>query len=166
MTEVRTTSSTGGEKGVKDSQLAWADPLTLIELGKVYGYGATKYAPTNWRKGYEWSKSFSALQRHLLAFWSGEDNDPESGLSHMAHAAWHCLTLMSFAAEHRNFDDRTPRRGPTHQDIIVDELSEDRFPEWTWQPDAARHPGFHNEPYDWAKSPDYITDRDRRNLLP
>jgi len=104
--EVRTVSATGGAKGEKDSQLAWCDPLTLLELGKVYGFGARKYDPSNYRKGYEWSKSFSAMMRHALAFWSGEDNDPESGLPHMAHAAWHCLTMISFMREHRQFDDR------------------------------------------------------------
>jgi hypothetical protein len=62
----------------------------------VYGFGAGKYDPTNYRKGYEFSLSISALFRHLLAFQSGENLDPESGLSHMAHVAWHALALTQW----------------------------------------------------------------------
>ncbi len=104
--EVRVVSDSGGMKGSKPAQMAWADPLALLEVAKVYGFGATKYSPTNYRQGYDWSLSYSALMRHLLAFWSGEDIDPESGLSHMAHACWHCLALLSFMREHPEYDDR------------------------------------------------------------
>ena len=38
----------------------------------------------------------NALMRHALAFWSGEDRDPESGHLHVAHVAWHALALVSF----------------------------------------------------------------------
>jgi hypothetical protein len=37
MTETRIKNPlTGGEKGSKDSQLFWAPPEALLELGKVY----------------------------------------------------------------------------------------------------------------------------------
>lgn len=53
----------------------------LAELARHYGAGAKKYADHQWRQGYEWSKSYSAIHRHLNAFWSGEDYDvcPEDG---------------------------------------------------------------------------------------
>lgn len=101
-----TKSATGGMKGMKPAQLAWADPRSLLALGEVYGYGSLKYTPTNYRKGYDWSLSFNAMQRHLFAFWGGEDVDPESGLSHLMHAAWHCLALHSFTMDHPEYDDR------------------------------------------------------------
>ena len=88
--------TTGGEKGSKDAQLGWAPPEAMLELARVYGHGAEKYAPHNYRKGYAWSLSYNALLRHLFAFLGGEDYDRESGLQHMAHAAWHCLTLTQF----------------------------------------------------------------------
>lgn len=104
--EVRTKSSTGGEKGTKPER---HDLIPVEALGKVaqlYGRGAEKYAAHNWRRGYEWSKSYAALQRHATQFWAGEDNDAEMGLPHMASVAFHALALLTFMDEQRDFDDR------------------------------------------------------------
>lgn len=81
----------------------------LLELARVYGKGAEKYDDHNWRRGYEWSKNFAAMQRHLWAFWNGEYLDSESGLPHLAHAGWHAFTLMWFNENMPEYDDR-PRR--------------------------------------------------------
>ena len=97
---------TGGEKGQKQAQLGAVDPLSLLELAEVAGYGADKYERFNYLKGYEWSLSMDAMMRHVLAFWAGEDMDPESGLPHPAHAAWHCLALCSYIRRNAEFDDR------------------------------------------------------------
>lgn len=97
---------TGGQKGSKLPQLGAIEPLAILEVAKVAGYGATKYARYNYLRGYRWSLSFDALQRHLLLFWSGEDRDQESGLYHLAHAAWHCLALLSFKLFNLGEDDR------------------------------------------------------------
>lgn len=61
----------------------------------------------NWEKGMDFSRLFSAGQRHLIAWWEGETIDPESGLPHLAHAA--CCVLFLLALEKRGFkknDDR------------------------------------------------------------
>jgi|TARA_B110000211_G_scaffold225976_2_gene278973 hypothetical protein len=85
-------------------------PAAILELAKVYGYGEEKYpsdvSGPNFRKGYLFSLSFSAMQRHLWAWQGGEDVDPESGRQHLAHAAWHCFCLLSNMVEHPEFDDR------------------------------------------------------------
>jgi len=99
---------TGGEKGKKLSQLGSLDPASLYTLSEVSGMGANKYAAHNFLKGYAWSLSYDAMQRHLLKFWMGEELDPESGLPHVAHAAWHCLTLLSFVQRQLGTDDRPP----------------------------------------------------------
>lgn len=107
MTEVRVVDPvTGGEKGQKDIQLHCIPWEGLQELGKVYAFGSTKYADYNFRKGFLWSLSFDAMMRHAFLFWSGQDNDDESKLHHLAHAAWHCLTLMLFSITGRGTDDR------------------------------------------------------------
>lgn len=111
--EVRVTSATGGQKGQKPERLGGADPLALMELARVYGYGEVKYDRYNYLKGYEYSLSVDALLRHLLLFLSGEDRDPESGILHTTHVAWHGLTLSSFllrgiAKDHPEYDDRAP----------------------------------------------------------
>jgi hypothetical protein len=105
-TEVRTVSATGGEKGVKPARLGAVDPAALLRVAEVAGFGAEKYARYNFARGYEWSKSFDALQRHMLAFWNGEDIDAEFGTPHLAHAAWHCLTLLTFLERGIGTDDR------------------------------------------------------------
>jgi hypothetical protein len=106
MTEIRTTSSTGGEKGVKEQRFDLIPVGALTALASHYGVGAKKYADNQWRKGYEWSKSYAALQRHLTQWWGGEDIDEETGSSHMAAVAWHSFTLLTFIEEHPDFDDR------------------------------------------------------------
>lgn len=104
--EVRSVSSTGAEKGVKASRFSLIPPGPLKELAEHYGVGAEKYDEHNWAKGYEWSKSIDSLTRHLNAFQSGEDRDPETGSKHMTAVAWHAFTLMAFMDIHPGFDDR------------------------------------------------------------
>lgn len=109
--EVRNTSATGGEKGRKLAQLGAIDPLALLELAKVAGHGSEKYDRYNYLRGYDWADSFDAAQRHLLAYWSGEDRDPESGQLHAAHAAWHCLAQVSFILREIGTDNRPEAPG-------------------------------------------------------
>lgn len=92
-----TDPDTGGQKGEKPEAYALIPVEALAEIARVYGYGAKKYAPNNWRRGYAWSLSYSALQRHLNAFWSGEEIDPESSRPHLAHAAFHIMTLLTYS---------------------------------------------------------------------
>jgi hypothetical protein len=99
---------TGGAKGQKDCQMGALDPQALWEVGNVAGFGGKKYARYNFAKGYKWSLSYDALQRHLMLFWGGENIDAESGLHHIAHAAWHCLALLTFTFRNLGTDDRFP----------------------------------------------------------
>lgn len=107
VTEERITDPvTGGQKGQKLAQMGALCPLALLEVAKVAGFGAKKYERFNFLKGFNWSLSYDALQRHLHAFWSGEDADEESGIYHLAHAAWHCLCLLAFELRGLGNDDR------------------------------------------------------------
>lgn len=108
--EIRVTNAeTGGQKGSKLTQLGALDPIALIYLARVAGYGAEKYDAFNFLKGYDWSLTQNAGQRHNLLFWSGEDIDEESGLPHPALEAWHALTKLSFFLRGLGRDDRPPR---------------------------------------------------------
>lgn len=110
---VRQTSETGGQKDSKPARFDQIPTLPLRLLAERYGYGNSKY-PTqpgevdNWRKGYPWSLSYAAMQRHLNAFWAGEDMDPETGQPHLIAAAWHAFTLTQWMhdPEMKKFDDR------------------------------------------------------------
>jgi hypothetical protein len=65
---------------------------SLEPMVRVLEYGATKYSPYNWQKGQDYVLLCESLLRHTFAFLNGEDNDPESGLSHAGHMA--CNTMM------------------------------------------------------------------------
>jgi hypothetical protein len=113
MGEVRTTSATGGQKGVKPERFSLLPVKGLAAISRVFGFGATKYAAENWRRGYEWTKSLDALQRHIQAFIDGETYDPESGEPHLGHAGFHILVLLTWLEEQGEgvdnpFDDRWP----------------------------------------------------------
>lgn len=97
---------TGGAKGAKPEAFALIPVKPLEAVARVYGFGATKYEDRNWERGYKWSLSYSALQRHLNAFWRGEEVDSESGEPHLAHAAFHILALMEYCETNRERDDR------------------------------------------------------------
>jgi hypothetical protein len=108
--EVRKVSSTGGEKGVKPERFDLLPWDALMEVARVYAFGAQKYDDHNWRKGYPWGSSIAAAFRHMGAYAMGEDRDPESGLLHPAHAIFHMLGLIAWALDpedrYAQFDDR------------------------------------------------------------
>lgn len=87
-------------------------PLHLLsteamnQTAAVLQFGADKYAAHNWRKGFTWSRPLAAAMRHITAFNAGEDKDPESGLSHLAHAACCIMFLLEFEKTHKELDDR------------------------------------------------------------
>lgn len=93
----------------KASRPELLDPEFLLGVSEVLALGAKKkYAPNRWREGMEWSRIFGALQRHLLAFWSGDDNDPETGLPHLYHAGCCLMFLAAYAvdSDYEGYDDR------------------------------------------------------------
>jgi hypothetical protein len=100
-------------EGTKDDEgkipLDLWSPLALEETAKVLAFGAAKYGPYNWAKGIKYSRVFSALLRHLWAFWRREKLDPETGLHHLAHAMCCLMFLLHYEMNRRkynSFDDR------------------------------------------------------------
>jgi predicted HAD superfamily Cof-like phosphohydrolase len=85
------------------------DPM--LQIANVFGFGAKKYFANSYRQGETvvWSRTYGSIMRHMMAFWSGEDKDPESGLPHLAHAGTQLFILMEHAAHNQNKDDRFVR---------------------------------------------------------
>lgn len=105
--EIRVTDpKTGGQKGVKAERMDLVPVEPLMELSRVYGFGAEKYDDFNYLLGYAWRLSLGAMLRHIMLWANGEDLDEESGLHHLAHAAWHCFTLQMFQRHELGTDDR------------------------------------------------------------
>lgn len=105
--------ATGGEKGSKPARFDLLPSGPLHAVAEHYGKGASKYADHNWRRGYDWSLSFAALQRHALAFWAGEDLDPETESPHLAAVVFHAFSLLEWASTHPELDDRYTRESDT-----------------------------------------------------
>jgi hypothetical protein len=82
-------------------------PLEPIkEVVDVLTFGAKKYGPHNWRNVQDaHNRYYSALMRHIVKFESGEANDPETGLSHLAHAMCNLVFLYELSNEPAKADD-------------------------------------------------------------
>lgn len=81
--------------------------LELMEsVARVRDFGARKYSRNNWRKGFKVTRSCAAALRHIFQFLSGETNDPESGLSHLAHAVCGLEHAIYDMKNHPENDDR------------------------------------------------------------
>jgi hypothetical protein len=93
-------------------------PYAIEETTKVLAFGADKYKAYNWAEGIRYSRVFSALLRHLWAFWRRRKLDEESGLSHLAHAMCCLMFLLHYEATlaYPAFDDRPNYYNLDHED--------------------------------------------------
>ena len=67
----------------------------MEEIGRVATFGASKYTPDGWLHVDDGETRYKdALLRHLLATYRGEERDHESGLQHLAHAAWCAIAVL------------------------------------------------------------------------
>ena len=72
------------------------EPWFTKEIVEVLTLGAKKYSPDNWKKvPNARNRYYDALMRHITAWFNGEENDPEDGLSHLAHAAC-CIYFLRY----------------------------------------------------------------------
>jgi hypothetical protein len=79
----------------------------IEEVVKVLQFGAKKYAPHNWEKGISLRRVYAAIRRHGVAVMRGEDNDPETGLSHWAHLMCEAMFALTYTLRQTpNTDDR------------------------------------------------------------
>lgn len=84
-------------------------PVTGIQAAaRAFGFGAIKYAPWNWMKGMEWLRLYAATLRHLFAWATGEEKDPESGLCHLDHALASLMMLQGHVEGKLGVDNRPP----------------------------------------------------------
>ena len=84
-----------GAAGALKTPLGLIPPFAMEQTAWVHKLGATKYGPYNWREtGVCTSTYINAIMRHLNAWRDGENLDPESGISHLAHVAASCNILL------------------------------------------------------------------------
>lgn len=110
--QVLTTKS--GAKRANGGKIRWdLMPIApMRDTAMIWTFGADKYGDRNWEKGFDWSGPYASLQRHLQAWFAGEDFDPESGMSHLAHAACNLMMLQQFEYTHQEGDNRPKNTCP------------------------------------------------------
>lgn len=81
-------------------------PIAINELARVLTFGAKKYDKYNWAKGISYTRVLAAILRHVFAYMRGESLDPETGISHIAHAMCGCAFILHYEQFKREFDDR------------------------------------------------------------
>jgi hypothetical protein len=86
-------------------------PEALKAAVEVFSRGALKYGARNWEQGISAGRLFAAVQRHLWAFWAGEDLDLEWGQPHLAHALCALMMLFTTIQRHSDLDDRPKKSG-------------------------------------------------------
>tara|TARA_R100000808_G_scaffold23856_1_gene53566 strand:- start:1940 stop:2287 length:348 start_codon:yes stop_codon:yes gene_type:complete len=84
-------------------------PELVIGAARAFAIGAAKYRGLddfNFMRSYRYRTVYASMMRHLLAWYSGEDNDIESGLGHLDHVASNLAMLMHFVDQMPDKDDR------------------------------------------------------------
>lgn len=76
------------------------------QAAKVMTFGLEKYGKDNWTKGMPWSEAEASLRRHLEAYASGEDFDPETGIYHLSHVRVNADFIVDYYRSHPEMDDR------------------------------------------------------------
>jgi hypothetical protein len=97
--------------GDRKVNLALVPPAADVYMALAFTEGARKYGPYNWRaKSVEIMTYIGAAKRHLDAYLDGQDNDPDTGYPHIAHALA-CLGIIADATETGCAVDNRPPAG-------------------------------------------------------
>ena len=129
-----------GAAGALKAPMHLIPPYALEQTAWVHDFGAGKYGPYNWRKTGVCATTYvSAIMRHLNAWRDGEDLDPESGMSHIAHIASSCNILLDAGHCGTLQDDRNKKPVPKAEAVKDESVALDQRdlpipPEWTLPP--------------------------------
>lgn len=112
------------DENPKDRVSAGKPPLHLIPPAAeilesvVMSLGARKYGPFNWRSAKVRATVYiAAAKRHLAQWLDGDNDDSESGVSHLAHARA-CLGILLDAQATGNLVDDRPTPGVATRLIV------------------------------------------------
>lgn len=84
----------------------------VFGIGSAMVEGAAKYGRHNYRiVGVKASTYIDAADRHLKAYWEGQDIDPDSGLHHLVKAGA-CLAVVYDSIVQGNLNDDRPPKSP------------------------------------------------------
>ena len=78
----------------------------LDEIAQVFTFGCTKYAERNWENGIHTGRLIGSAFRHIYEWLMGRDTDKESGIHHLAHAAWNIMAIRWMTMHKTEFVNR------------------------------------------------------------
>lgn len=96
--------------GTEKVPMSTVSAPVIAEMGLAMLEGARKYGRHNYRiAGVRASVYYDAVFRHMIAWWEGEDIDPDSGLNHITKML-SCLAVLRDSMIVNNWvDDRPPK---------------------------------------------------------
>lgn len=96
----------GGFKADKGkSRVGLIPPEVLLDLGDLYGKGAEKYSPDNWKLGMDFERIYSAMQRHANKWWAGEEYDQIDGQHHLTSVLWCAAALRYYMMNYDKYEE-------------------------------------------------------------
>lgn len=97
--------------GILKTPMHLVPPSAKIALAEGFSDGAVKYGPYNWReKTVSASVYVAAAQRHMDAWWDGEEVAKDSQVHHIAHAMA-CLAIIYDGLTIGKLNDDRPPKG-------------------------------------------------------
>lgn len=104
--------------GTRKAPMSTVPANVLAEIGVAMLEGASKYGRHNYRAaGVRASVYYDGVMRHLMAWWEGEDIDPDSGMSHVVKAITSLVVLRDAMHQGMVTDDRPPRSEEFYQQL-------------------------------------------------
>jgi len=97
--------------GVTKPAMSVVPPDALVHLARAMQNGAAKYGAFNWReRNVSSTIYYDAALRHLMAWFDGEEEAPDSGVHHLGHVMACCAILLD-ARENGGLNDNRPKPG-------------------------------------------------------
>lgn len=91
----------------------------LLEVAKVFTYGAEKYGVFNYSNGMEYLRYIDAAQRHINQWLRGEDID-ESETNHLSNAIASLMMVLDNQKTNKGIDNRNKIYGVTKEQNKTD----------------------------------------------
>jgi hypothetical protein len=98
--------------GAAKPGIQFIPPIALIEEAMVMAAGAAEHGAFNWNDTpIRLATYYSAIFRHLGAWFAGEELDQKSGFPHMAHVRANTGIILDAMATGSYIDDRPKKTG-------------------------------------------------------